>query len=286
VLALLALGLELWTAPYRLAAWDVPLGMAIVRSGATGPAVFDVPVRPYESAYMQAQIVHQYPLIGGYLARAPAYPLFDGVPVFTEFKTLQVAPDLCLPPLNGQGPAVLAAFGTGTVVLHKDKLDDRGLMAARDLADLLGLGPPTLEDDRLVVFRPPAPPRRLSWANLDTSTWYDREDRNGAPFRWMGASGTIHVWREADGPATLQLRAYSFATPRRFAVTVDGAAGPVVPLGPAPEPLAIPLPPTAGHTVITLQALDPPSSPAGTGAGADTRLLSLGLVECGLELGH
>jgi hypothetical protein len=63
---------------------------------------------------------------------------------------------------------------------------------------------------------------------------------------------------------------------------VDGAAQPVITLGPAPELLAIPLPPTAGHTVVMVQALDPPSSPGGT----DPRLLSLGLLDCALEPGR
>jgi hypothetical protein len=56
----------------------------------------------------------------------------------------------------------------------------------------------------------------------------------------------------------------------------------VITLGPAPELLAIPLPPTAGHTVVMVQALDPPSSPGGT----DPRLLSLGLLDCALEPGR
>jgi hypothetical protein len=282
IVLLVLLIVELWPAPYRLARWDVPPGMGTLADLPPGSAVFDVPVAPFETAYMQAQIVHGHPLIGGYLARNPAYPLFAGVPVFTEFATLRAAPDLCAPPLAGLGPGVLAAFTTGAVVLHKTALDDRGLTAARDLAARLGLGAPTREDDRLVIYRPPRPPTLPSWANLDTRTWYDREEVNGAPFRWMGAAGTIHVWRASDGPATLRLRAYSFATPRRFAVTVDGAAQPVITLGPAPELLAIPLPPTAGHTVVMVQALDPPSSPGGT----DPRLLSLGLLDCALEPGR
>jgi hypothetical protein len=282
IVLLVLLGVELWTAPYRLARWEVPPGMATLADLPPGSAVFDVPVAPFETAYMQAQMVHQQPLIGGYLARNPAYPLFDGVPVFTELATLRAAPDVCAPPLDGLGPGVLAAFTTGAVVLHKDRLDDRGLTAARDLAARLGLGAPALEDDRLVIYRPPRPATLPSWANLATHTWYDREEVNGAPFRWMGASGTIQVWRATGGPATLRLRAYSFATPRRFAVTVDGAAQPVVTLGPTPESLAIPLPPAAGHTVVTLQALDPPSRPS----ESDPRLLSLGLLACALEPGR
>jgi hypothetical protein len=80
----------------------------------------------------------------------------------------------------------------------------------------------------------------------------------------------------------LRLRAYSFATPRRFAVTVDGAAQPVVTLGSTPESLTIPLPPPAGHSVVTFQALDPPRRPS----ESDPRLLSLGLLACALEPGR
>ena len=89
----------------------MPAATATLAGLPPGRAVFDVPVRPFESAYMQAQIVHQHPLIGGYLARAPAYPLFDGVPVFTEFEdACRRAPDLCAPPLDGLGPGLFATF--------------------------------------------------------------------------------------------------------------------------------------------------------------------------------
>ena len=239
-----------------------------------------------ESSYMQAQIVHQHPLIGGYLARAPAYPLFDGVPAFTEFKMLQAAPDLCVPPLNGLGPGVLATFGTGTVVCARGSAGRPGVDGARDLAGLLGLGAPALEDDRLVIYRPPAP-ARLPLVGQPQHEHLVRPGRSGrCPLPLDGCER--HDSRLAGGgrpghaaTARLQLR-----HARRFAVTVDGTPGPVVTLGPAPEPLDIPLPTPAGHTVITLQALNPPSRPAGTGAGADPRLLSLGLVECALTLGR
>ena len=56
------------------------------------------------------------PLIGGYLARAPIYPLLDGVPVFTQFQTLDDAPDLCAPPLDGLGPSIFTYFTTSALV--------------------------------------------------------------------------------------------------------------------------------------------------------------------------
>jgi hypothetical protein len=285
VIAVLLLGLELWTAPYRLARWDVPAATETLATLPPGTAVFDVPVRPFESAYMQAQMVHRRPLIGGYLARAPAYPLLDGVPVFTALRTLQSAPDLCAPPLDGAGPAMFTYFTTGALVLHKDRLDNRELNAARDLAARAGLGAPTLEDDRLVIYRPPPAATIAPWANLEESTWYPVEaTADGGLLRWMGAMGTLHVWRPTAAAARLDLRAYSFQAPRRLAVLVDGRSQAEARVDPAPGPLTVDLPPAAGHTVITLRALDPPTSPAQAGLGADPRLLSVALVGCGLNV--
>jgi hypothetical protein len=285
LLAVLLLGLELWAAPYRLARWDVPGATGTLATLPPETAVFDVPVRPFESAYMQAQMVHRRPLIGGYLARAPAYPLLDGVPVFTALRTLANAPALCAPPLDGAGPAMFTYFTTGALVLHKDRMDNRELNAARALAAQAGLGAPALEDERLVIYRPPLTATVAPWVNLELSAWYPLETTaDGGLLHWMGAAGTLHVWRPAAAAARLALRAYSFQAPRRVAVLVDGQLHAEVRVDPAPGPLLVDLPPAAGHTTITLRALDPPISPAQVGLNDDPRRLSLALVSCDLHI--
>ena len=77
----------------------------------------------------------------------------------------------------------------------------------------------------------------------------------------MDAVGTIHIWRPTTVAATLRLQAMSFYQSRRFTVTVDGKTQPVITFGTAPGPLVIPLPADAGHTVITVRALDPTTAP-------------------------
>ena len=286
LLAVALLAFELWTAPYRLTGWNVPAATARLAALPAGHAVFDLPYSPYESAYMQAQIVHQHPILGGYLARAPAYPVFDGVPVITDLKQGQSRPDLCAPPLAGQGPNVFAALGTGALVLHKDRYDPRGLAAAEALAAETGLGAPVWEDDRLVIYEPSLPATLTPWANLEQSTWYDREPGpDGGLLRWMGAAARLHVWRPVATAATLELRVLSFHTTRRIGISVGGQELAPATVGPDPTTLRLALPPATGDTAITLQALDPPASPAGVGAGSDPRLLSIALVGCTLSVG-
>ncbi|HUS13495.1 MAG TPA: hypothetical protein VM536_00575, partial [Chloroflexia bacterium] len=176
-------------------------------------------------------------------------------------------------------------FRIGALVLHKDKLRGLGLGQAQDLAARAGLGPPAQEDDQLVVYRPPAAAPPAAWANLALSTWYARETdpATGSPTRWMGAAGTIRVWRPTATAATLHLSLVSFATPRRLTMVVDGQAGPPVSIPPQPTDLDIPLPAASGATTIILRALDPPTAPSSVGAGADPRLLSVALVGCTLR---
>ncbi|HMA37578.1 MAG TPA: hypothetical protein VKY74_24200 [Chloroflexia bacterium] len=287
ILALLAvglLGLELWPAPYRLAAWDVPPGEQVLPGLAPGTAVFDIPYGRYESAYLEAQMAHGQPLIGGYLARIPAYPLFEGVPVFTTLQTLDATPDLCAPPIDGRGPGLFAYFGAGALVLHKDKLGPRALAQAEALAARAGLGPPAQEDARLVIYYPPRPATAAPWANLDTPTWYLRESGpDGGLRRWMGATGRIRVWRPDAAAATLTLQLAGFPGARQVAIEVTGQPPQVARVNPVATPLTIVLPPAAGMTLVTLRPLDPPVAPASVGAGTDPRPLSLSLSGCALR---
>ena len=258
---------ELWAAPYPMAAWSVPAATASLRTLPADEAVFDVPVLPYETAYMRAQMVHGRPLVGGYLARNPDYPLFSGVPVITDFKALEATPDLCAPPLDGLGPGVFGYFGVGALVLHKDTLNAGALARARALAARAGLGAPVVDDPEVVIYRPALTTTLAPWANLDTSAWYAREENaaGGGPLRWMGQRGVIRVGGRRAGPATLRLTLTSFQSPRRIAGDVDGATTKTVTVAAAPTALEIALPAAAGATVITLRALDASGGAAGRG---------------------
>jgi hypothetical protein len=165
-LALGLLGCELCPAPYPLLFWAVPAGLTQLATLPADAGVFHVPIRPYDSTNLRFQLVHGHPILGGYVSRPPAYPLFEGVPLFTQLKVHQDIFDPCAPALEGLGPGLFAYFKTGALVLDKDLLSPARQVFDRRLAQRAGLGPPVYEDAQLVIYRPPAaaaaPPWRIS----------------------------------------------------------------------------------------------------------------------------
>jgi hypothetical protein len=219
------------------------------------------------------------------VARPPAYALFDGVPIFSELKAEEAAPDLCAPPFAGLGPGLAAYFGMGALVLHKDRMDGRELGRLTGLIARAGFGAPAWQDDQLLVYTPPPAAPPPAWANLDTGSWYARETdaSTGGPLRWMGATAVIRVWRPTTTPLRIDLRMSSLQTPRRLAVQVGDNAPLIQSIAVTPTLFTLGLPAGSGQTAITLRVLDPPATPLSLGLGPDTRTLSLALTGCTLR---
>jgi hypothetical protein len=241
----------------------------------TSGALLDLPP-PYESAAaLEAQIVHERPLLGGYISRQPSYPFVRYTPGVRELWAAQASDETLLGG-PAAGLAVLRAYDIRHVVIRTNDVPDEeraGLVAALEMV-LRGM-PPSYRDTQLEAYRLPAAPARP--VAFFGPGWHPEEREGERRWRWMRAEGEIIIMN--PGPLTvgrLLLAPQSVIGPRALTITFDGA-----PLGnwwieadSAPRELLLLLPP--GEHRLVLRA------PAESEQGG-TRQLSIVLVAARFE---
>lgn len=237
-----------------------------------GGALLDLPPRPESADPLVAQIVHELPIVGGYVSRLPHYPFVATVPGVRQLWAGRPESLALLPAAADDGLVALSAYDIRHVVVHWDGLgpgERRRLAEA--LAQALPGVAPAYEDAQLSAYRVPAtPPRPLAFFG---DGWHPEERDGARRWRWMPAAAEIVLLNPTDAPraVSLALAAQAFAEPRRVALALDG--GRLGELTVAPSP-----------TARTLVLLVPPgehrlslSAPAAPEPGGE-RLLSVAIV--------
>jgi hypothetical protein len=196
---------------------------ASLRGGAG--AVLEIPLDPgdlaYKTASMRAQMIHQRPIIGGYVARRPDYPLARGAPVIGQLASRRCDEDHILPHDASTALAALNAYQIGTIVVHPERLSRARLACARVLLEeRLQLRPVPTGGAARVYSVPYVAPRPFAY--LD-SNWYEQEQARGRFWRWMADQADIYLVNTNAAPAwfELSLEAQSFQRPRPVALTFD-----------------------------------------------------------------
>jgi hypothetical protein len=272
---------EQWSVPYPLVAVNAPpFYRQLAASGEPG-AVLELPFSITRATSLFGQTVHQHPIVGGYLSRPLAYPILD-LPPFSD--ALSGHPDFVPQPDDGAGAWVLRYAGVRwIVVLVSDPKLNRAETA--DFLRRYAEPDPIYTDAQMAVYRP-KPAGALQFLLRPATGWYQPEmlaDKQ-TRMRWLPWSATLDAWSLSDGPQTGTLRfdAWSFATPRHLAVSVDGhPAGQWLVANPQTFTVSLMLTPGQHH--IEFRTLDPPQRPSRSGAGDDTRLLSIGVANVTLQ---
>ena len=252
-----------------------PFYRQLAASGEPG-TVLELPYCKQCSITNYRQTVHEHPTVGGYISRRLAYPIRDS-PLYRELPTgADIVPEV------GQdlvGRRILAYADVRWIVVFRAEAEgDAGVerFLARFAAPT-----PLYEDAEMIVYRP-LPPTGLDRFISPLSGWYpsERAAETGARFRWLAEVGTVEVWSFADTPRdyTLRFDTFTYQTPRRLAVSLDGQA-----LGEwqvtGPRSLELPLSLTPGAHRLEFRSLDPPTHPnALDPASKDDRALSLAIA--------
>lgn len=121
--------------------WDVPIYTKIAAEPGRF-ALLELPLRPLGD-YMAYQTIHGKPIIGGFLARQPPYPLLEQTPALTYLldDTSPVGP-LESQVANGKGVQSLQTLGVKYVIMHWWLLTtDQKKSAELKLTTLLGRPP-------------------------------------------------------------------------------------------------------------------------------------------------
>lgn len=238
---------------------------------ATPGAVLELPPKNDSSQYMLNQIVHGQPLLGGYLARTPAYPLV-AFPTATRRLWFAQPPQSDI--FHASAPQELGALGTRYVVLHLDELSRR--RTANTRAQLASNGATLLSQEHtLEVYQISS---QAAAALLPQAGWYDLERDGERRWRWMSQHAELTLASNDAAVVAVSLSATANGEDRPLRVLLDGT-----PLGewtvlaaPGTQRVVLHMFVTAGQHALTLE-----SSPAA--AGADGRALSLSFTEVTIQ---
>ena len=191
-------------------------------------AVLDLPqwpvwLREASNRAMGYQTVHQHKIVGGYVWRLPE-GLEGGMKALQELVLPPVTEDMIPRTSPEEALQALNRYHIRYVILHKRiwaaEEDEEALAALRRL-----LGEPFYDDQRLAAFLVPEVEGEGEEGLLALSYgWYQVEDADGHPARWLKDEGILYVHRLTEGRYRLRFAAHPFRGPRHVQVTVNGQA--------------------------------------------------------------
>jgi hypothetical protein len=149
--------LEYWPSPYPFSPPDTP---DFYRKLAQEPgqfAILNLPMNWDRPRYLLYQTVHGKPLVSGYISREDPRTLVERMPVLQHFRNL--GEDIIKVDLAEVAPSVMAYLGVRYVVLdfYQMPMGEERERTVALATEAFGGSEPIYKDERLVVYRVPAP---------------------------------------------------------------------------------------------------------------------------------
>jgi len=231
------------------------------------------------SENLTAHMGHGWPIVGGYVARPPAYPFAQYTPGVREIQFGEVERrDVVVPGWPESGRRALAAYRIRYITMDLRSNKDDYFARVRPLLSELGIESPVFADATLEVYAVPDAWPVMPVAFLGDG-WQplEREPATGIRWRWMGERAEVRLFNPYAVPVpvhlTFWLEAYAHTRPLTFLLDGVVLGGFEVSPGRAPaRALHVLLPP--GEHRLTLQAPATPD-PARAGAPISVRLFAL-----------
>jgi uncharacterized membrane protein (UPF0136 family) len=254
--ALAALLVAEWiVAPWPLTRLQVDPIFTSLNRDTTPGAVLALPPRNNDSQYLLDQLCHGRPLLGGYLARLPDYPLVRGSSALQRLWNAE-APGHDIVQLNTADE--LAALGVRYVSLDRRQLP-RGDQAL--LQEWIAGNERVYESETLLVYAVEA--RSVAVVTLGDG-WYAAESDDARSWRWMGELAELRIIARQATPAALSLRATAFGQDRPLEIWQGGSfiGQWTIPAAPYDQDLQLDLLLPAGVQTLQLRS---DTSPDGAG---------------------
>lgn len=186
-------------------------------------AVADLPVRLRQESgrTLLGQVVHGQPIVGGYVARWPAYEALRYSPVVGALAQPAALPPADIVPLDADTlAAIQCAAPVRHIVLRTDLLDADAQGVVAGIAGRIAGQPlgPAYEDERYRHYELPTHADRCRPYVVLGGGWYKIEAEGEALWRWGQA--TPRLW--AVNPfcdaveAALEIRGFAYAEPREL----------------------------------------------------------------------
>ncbi len=220
------------------------------------------------SENLTPQMVHAWPILGGYVARPPEYPFAAYTPGVRELQYgTAEANDIIIPGWPETGRHALAAYAIRYVTLDLTSDKDAYFAQVRTRLQELGFGPPIVADATLEAYATPRawPVQPVGFLGPG---WQPREYQNGTHWRWMGEQAEIWLVNPQEQPVvtTIGFTLASYQQSRQLTLRLDQAD-----LGQLHVPAAqrtrqevrLLLPPGEHHLILQADAVPDPNR-AGT----------------------
>lgn len=258
---------ESLVAPWPLMRLRASPEQAAMNADAEPGAVLELPPRLNDSQGLLAQICHGRPLMGGYLARLPFYPIVS-FPSATRGLWLAEAPAPDIVPLDAASE--LASLGVRFVALDRTQLPRSDLRRIAEWLASPGIRRVSAGEEREIYAVDPAAARP---AVVLGRGWYEVESDGARRWRWVGERAEVTLLAREQAAVALSLRATAFGAARALRVSLGDQLLTTVEIPAAPYDrviaLRLLLPP--GQTTLALESA---ASPA-----PDGRLLSLSVSD-------
>jgi hypothetical protein len=179
----------------------------------------------YQSASLRDQMVHERPIVGGYIARPLEYPFIEHVPLVKQIRDNQCTFD----DNDVQDKATiwnaLAAYDVTQIVLHRERFARQAEYQCIKtlLEEEIGLAPSVIAGSVAIYDIPAVSPRPFLFIG---EGWEDREYREAQEaqdWRWMSEQGEIYLMNPGTHSRTFELRLHmeSFQHARPLHMTLD-----------------------------------------------------------------
>jgi hypothetical protein len=107
--------------PFPMVGIDIPPVYAEMGQDEEEYAVLESPFYWRTSAvYMLYQVVHEKPLVGGYISRQQPYPFLERFPIVQAFAYARITPDISGQDYAEIAPSVFSYFNIRYLILHSD----------------------------------------------------------------------------------------------------------------------------------------------------------------------
>lgn len=260
---------ELIVVPWPMMPIQVdPLYMALHSYQSPG-AVIELPPRTNDSQYMLNQLCHGRPLVGGYLARTPYYPLVAHDTIVRRLWYATTAlPDI----FQVDAANELDRLGIRFIVLNLDELSRSEIARLRQQMDTPGIIR-YAANTQIEIYRVnAAAPRPVL---LPTTGWYAAETDGQQTWRWIGDTAQMQVLARSQSVVALTLTLTGYRSPRplRVAINDEPLADINVPAAPHETTLRLSFVVPAGVSDLRLESEALPASDGRWLSVAVTRLM-------------
>jgi hypothetical protein len=177
---------------------------------------------PYISATLRDQLIHERPIVGGYIARPPDYPVFRNFPLFNQLKRRACERYSVVPYDAHTSLGVLNYYNLTQIVVHAERLSSRAMGCVTDLLEQhMHLAPAQQEQSVTVYDVPEVEPSPFVFMG---DGWHPIEHEGERTWQWMKQEGDIYLINtdHQSRTLTLHLRMQSFEHPRDVQLLLDG----------------------------------------------------------------